>query len=299
MLFTAAMAPVATYTRTHLQTQLNTVHAKIQSDRIQLTRLQQDLHLLQQYANELRVNQSLRSMVMNQARDGSPWQTPMGSTRLALQDAVSELSDVQGEEPLITIDWLDQLTSSELDERQSDQPPSRRLWLSATVLSVPSGIELLRQLSAIAAPYPLAVRGCGYRQAHDSSTNRDSSAVQGPPRIEMRCLLTLAAWKLPLVRIEDADADGDGDGGVVQVQAGVSRVGHQTALVDADQAQWRLFKVREEGATRAESVVADQSPRASRKKTEKSPKPADPLAKLATSIGVFKGPAGTLVIHGQ
>lgn len=305
MLFEVALIPASHFIKSNEQTKLDELHVNLRQERIHLTRMQQDVHYLESFAERLQEDKTLHALVTQDANEGGLWQTPIARTRLAVQDSVSQLNtnfgDTNAMPAALSIDWLDKSHSN--GPRSEDV---RRLWLSANVTSVQEGISLLKVLSETVYPYPMSVRGCGYR--------RESSAdwvngVRG--ELELRCLLTLSAWKLPLLRFSELDNPTESTESTESSES--SEVGRSGKLLHASipgaridlgeslnrvstnsETQWTLFH------SVSEDEIADEPDTVVRVGivaiAEEAPSPPA-QAKRILSKGVFTGPAGTSVIH--
>jgi len=196
------MAPLATFARTILYSIEHRVQSELRTVRRDVTRAQQHLFTLQSFAHSLSENSKLRKVVEPSLGNQAQWQSSIARTRLRLLDALSNPDSFMSVASSLTVERLER--ESLLNDTQEHSVEVERLWLSAKIQSVASGMSLLSQLDEVVSPYPLQAHGCSFRQnGHSGSA---SGSDDGDNMIDMRCLLSLTAWALPAVR-HDSEFD--------------------------------------------------------------------------------------------
>ncbi len=236
---------------------------ELRQHRREVTRMQQSLFRLQAFAESLKSDPELRSLVEANASNESAWQSPMARTRLRLQDVLDHSADWMDNVNNLAVDWIDSTVQSHaLTGASSVADESQYLWLSASVLSVSVGVALVSHLEQVVAPYPFKVQGCGYRLASNSS------------QIEMRCLVLLTAWQLPMPILTGTAVTH-------------SKIPSKTTTIETLEQPWQLFK----------QVTQPTSVQNSAKESQRAPVISDTKPSIRAK-GIFTGPAGILVIHG-
>jgi len=253
---------VALCVRKGLQDYQVALNEQLRQARSQLTRMQQGLYALQTFAQQLQSDARLQTEVAILARTSS-WQTPLTRTRIRLNDAISDLTFSSGvQEGSLLLEPASEPSHSKQDLSANESLPTSRLRLTANVRSVPDGTQLLEALSASVYPYPLLALGCSYQHQKKAQW------------LQMRCMVKVAAWPLPLLQAPDVNSDGKVEPVTTEVEEGV--------LDD-----WRLFSLEE----------SSHPLQPSRQQALKDA--ATEVQQERTTHGIVTGPKGTLVVREQ
>ena len=240
------------------------LQTKLQEARRGVTQATQREFILGSFASELRSNTTLKRVVDSSSDDRSQWQSSITRTRLRLLDSLdtseTSLVGVQG----LSIERLEPIVADE--DAAFD---TERLWMSTKISAVAQSFSLLSLLDEAVFPFPLQAHGCSFKK------------IANEQLLEMRCLLSLTAWQLPVL---DYDVDIDNS------ETTRTFFNHTQRSFDAtiSNSSWQLLN-------RAESVSSN-APKAAVSLFAvgvKKPRPR------SVSTGVITGPLGRLVIHGN
>ena len=165
------------------------MQTKLREARRGVTQATQREFILGSFASELRSNTTLKRVVDYSSDDRSQWQSSITRTRLRLLDSLgaseTSLAGVQG----LSIERLEPVLA--VEDAAFD---TERLWMSAKISAVAQSFSLLSMLDEAVFPFPLQAHGCGFKK------------IANEQLLEMRCLLSLTAWQLPML---DYDVDID------------------------------------------------------------------------------------------
>ena len=267
--FLFSVAPLAVASRTMMSSVEHRIQSELQAMRAGVTRARQQLFVLQSFARGLSTNSELREVVEPFSGEHAQWQSPIARTRLRLMDALSKRGSVFPSVQSLNIERLTRgHFRSSSKERSFD---TERLWLSANVSNVASGLSVLTWLEEVVSPYPLLAHGCGFRRGVDEKMNT----------IDMRCLLSLEAWALPAVKYEVKHK--------LDIALSVSsdsqaKINEETISVG----RWRILNTDVSGGfTNEIDTPISHSRHVNASKNHSVPK------------GVITGPLGTLLIDGE
>ena len=263
-----SVAPLAIASRTMMSSVGLRIQSELQAMRADVTRARQQLFVLQSFAGELSISSELREVVEPFSGEHAQWQSPIARTRLRLMDALSKRDSILPSIQSLSVERLerDHFRSSS-KERSFD---TERLWLSANVNNVASGLSVLAWLEDVVSPYPLLAHGCGFKRGIDEKMNS----------IDMRCLLSLEAWTLPAVKYEVKHRP---DIALSASSDSHATINKETISVD----HWRILNTVVPGDS---ALELDSSISRSRHVDASKDQPVPQ--------GVITGPLGTLLLHG-
>jgi len=258
----AIIALVARLAPHYFEVSKTGIHAELRESRSLTTRLQQRGYLIKDFAYRLRRDADLLAIVTSSSEDKSNWQSPIMRTRLRLMDALGRANyGADGAIDAVHIEWLE----PEVTARETERPVLRA-WLSSWVSTVGSGSDLLDSLSRFVQPFPLSAQGCRYRPI----SNGDG--------LDMRCLITLSAWQLPMLNLDHLPPES------------------QSLALDQERASTIPPVIPHLSLFNRERVRPAQAVRVKTETPRRMPLRA---VKKVVPQGVIKGPVGDLVIHEQ
>jgi len=258
-----AIAPIAFFASYYMHLREVSVHQSLQNQRVDLTQLSNEKHMLNAYAVRLNRDAELGNFVKTITDKNSQWKTPAQQLRIQLTDGIKSTVASNNNVSSAELDWLD-VQSGEASEDVDMQ----KLWLSAIVKSVPHAIDLVSSIEAMARPFPIQVHGCHYER------NREFTGITA------RCLLVLESWSLPFVSPSEIQPASD--------TASLQPISNETKS-SVDLSHWSIFNA----GHLIKKVLIDESKESPKTKGLGALSKSDSLKSKA----IINGPAGRLVIH--